>query len=103
MTERKKIPDAVRDRLLVEAMHRCCLCPEHHDITEIHHIVPLREGGPDTEDNLMVVCGTCHDKIHRICNRYILAFRLAIGALRVGYSTVLAAGDHNRFDVIFSG
>ncbi len=65
MTERKAIPKKVRDKLLVEAMHRCCMCPEHHDLTQLHHIEPISEGGPDTEDNLMAVCGTCHDKIHR--------------------------------------
>ena len=70
MARRKAIPKAVRDRLLVEAMHRCCLCPEHHDVTDLHHIVPISEDGPNTEDNLMVVCPTCHAKIHRIRNRY---------------------------------
>ena len=51
-------------------MHRCCLCPQHEDITDIHHIVPISEKGPDTEDNLMVVCPTCHAKIHRIRTMY---------------------------------
>jgi len=70
MARRRAIPRAVRDRLLVEAMHRCCLCPEHHDVTDLHHIVPISEDGPNTEDNLMVVCPTCHAKIHRLRNRY---------------------------------
>ncbi len=39
-------------------MHRCCLCPEHHDVTDLHHIEPISEGGPNTEDNLMVICPT---------------------------------------------
>jgi tetratricopeptide (TPR) repeat protein len=51
-------------------MHRCCLCPEHPDVTDLHHIVFLGEGGPNTLDNLMVVCPTCHAKIHRIRQRY---------------------------------
>ena len=48
MARRKRIPKAVRDKLLVEAMHRCCLCPEHHDVTDLHHIVPINEDGPNT-------------------------------------------------------
>ncbi len=72
MAKRRAIPTAVRDRLLVEAMHRCCLCPEHHDVTDLHHIVPISAGGPNTLDNLMVVCPTCHAKIHRIRNRYTI-------------------------------
>jgi hypothetical protein len=51
-------------------MHRCCLCPEHQEVVDLHHIVPINEEGPDTEENLMVVCPTCHAKIHRIRNRY---------------------------------
>ena len=70
MTKRRAIPKEVRDRLLVEAMHRCCLCPEHHEVVDLHHIVPISEDGPNTGDNLMVVCPTCHAKIHRIRNRY---------------------------------
>ena len=70
MTKRTKVSRVVQDKLLVAAMHRCCLCPEHHDVTDLHHIEPISEGGPNTEDNLMVICPTCHAKIHRIRNRY---------------------------------
>ncbi|MBU2462054.1 HNH endonuclease, partial [bacterium] len=63
--KRETIPQKIKDKLLVEAMHRCCLCPQHEDITETHHIWPISEKGPNTEDNLMVVCPTCHAKIHR--------------------------------------
>jgi len=70
MAKRRRIPQEVRDRLLVEAMHRCCLCPEHNDVTDLHHVVPISEGGPNSEENLMVVCPTCHAKIHRLRKRY---------------------------------
>ncbi len=68
--KRKHIAEKIRDKLLVDAMHRCCLCPQHENIADIHHIVPISEKGPDTEDNLMVVCPTCHAKIHRIRTMY---------------------------------
>ncbi len=68
--KRKPIAREIRNKLLVDAMHRCCLCPQHEDITDIHHIVPISEQGPNTEDNLMVVCPTCHAKIHRIRTMY---------------------------------
>ncbi|HUT01588.1 MAG TPA: HNH endonuclease signature motif containing protein, partial [Phycisphaerae bacterium] len=70
MAKREKVPRALRDRLLVDAMHRCCLCPEHPDVTDLHHVVPISEGGPDTEENLMVICPTCHAKITRLRSRY---------------------------------
>ncbi|MFH0775096.1 MAG: HNH endonuclease [bacterium] len=56
---------AIRNELKVEAMHRCCLCLQHENIIEIHHIVPISEGGPDTEENLIVVCPNCHTLIHQ--------------------------------------
>jgi tetratricopeptide (TPR) repeat protein/class 3 adenylate cyclase len=68
--KRKTIPKDIKDKLLVDSMHRCCLCPQHEDITQFHHIEFISEGGPDTEDNLVVVCATCHDKIHRIRGMY---------------------------------
>ncbi len=70
MAKRKKVPQPVQDQLLVEAMHRCCLCPEHADVIDLHHIEPISEGGPNTEDNLMVVCPNCHANIHRLRIRY---------------------------------
>jgi hypothetical protein len=70
VTKRNGIPKTVRDKVLVDAMHRCCLCPEHQEVVDLHHVVPISEDGPNTEDNLMAVCPTCHAKIHRIRNRY---------------------------------
>jgi len=68
--QRKHIPQKIKNNLLVKAMHRCCLCPQHEDITEIHHIIPISEKGPNTEENLMVVCPNCHAKILRIRRMY---------------------------------
>ena len=73
MTKRKAIPKDVRDQVLVAAMHRCCLCPDHEDVVDLHHVIQISEGGPNTEDNLIAVCPTCHAKIHRIRNRYNVA------------------------------
>ena len=71
MAKRKPIPQRIRDKLLVDAMHRCCLCPQHEDVTiDLHHILPISEDGPNTEDNLIVVCPNCHRKIHSIRSRY---------------------------------
>ena len=69
-SKRKRVPKKIKDSLLVDVMHRCCLCPKHEDMTDIHHIVPINEKGPNTEENLMVVCPNCHAKIHRIRGRY---------------------------------
>ena len=33
-------------------------------VEEVHHIVPLAEGGSNDESNLMSLCRSCHEKIH---------------------------------------
>lgn len=59
------ISDKIRDKLLADVLFRCCLCPDHVALTvHKHHILPISEGGPDTEENLVVVCPNCHDAIH---------------------------------------
>ena len=70
MTKRRAIPKAVRNRVLVRATHRCCICPEHRSPVDLHHIVPISDGGDNTEENLIAVCPTCHADIHRTRNRY---------------------------------
>lgn len=32
---------------------------------EVHHVIPVSEGGTDDPDNLLVLCGECHAEIHR--------------------------------------
>ncbi|WP_231391317.1 HNH endonuclease [Megasphaera vaginalis (ex Srinivasan et al. 2021)] len=32
---------------------------------EVHHIIPLSEGGTHEEANLMSLCRSCHEKIHK--------------------------------------
>jgi len=70
MAPRRRIPQDIRDKLLVDAMHRCCLCPQHEDVTDLHHIIAISEDGPNTEENLIVVCPNCHRRIHSIRSRY---------------------------------
>ncbi len=70
MAMRKRIPSQLRDELLIEARHRCCVCPDHPVITNAHHVIEVKAGGPNTQENLVLVCGTCHDYIHRIPNLY---------------------------------
>jgi len=31
--------------------------------TEVHHIIPVSQGGTDAEENLMALCKSCHSRI----------------------------------------
>ena len=34
-------------------------------VTEVHHIIPINDGGTSDFDNLMSLCHSCHEKIHQ--------------------------------------
>jgi len=48
--------------LLVEFLGGQCKVCGSTDNLEKHHIIPLEKGGPDTVQNLMVLCRECHGK-----------------------------------------
>lgn len=56
----------IRDRYIQE--HPLCeLCQRDGRLTpaeEVHHKVPLSEGGTHARDNLVALCKSCHARIH---------------------------------------
>ena len=56
----------IRDRYVL-AHPLCEKCKAEGRLTpveEVHHIIPLNQGGSNKEENLMSVCHNCHMKIH---------------------------------------
>ena len=48
---------------------RCEMCKKEfkdHKEAEYHHIDMYVYGGPSETDNIMLLCTSCHDEIHRI-------------------------------------
>ena len=80
---------AVRERLLIAAGNvgqpreinvfthpdASCPCVTNHVPSVItlnkHHVWPLGMGGPDTPDNLVVVCPTVHYSIHHLLREWV--------------------------------
>jgi hypothetical protein len=66
----------VRDRAVMSfakalAKGQCERCNEDapfHDedgpFLEVHHLIPLSEGGPDTPNNVIALCPNCHRRMH---------------------------------------
>ena len=57
----------IRDRHLAREP-LCELCRAHGRFvaaTLVHHIKPLGDGGTHDDENLMSLCVSCHEKIHR--------------------------------------
>ena len=62
----------VKEIALKKAQGICQLCEEqapffdknNSPFLEVHHIVPLSEGGEDSTENVVALCPNCHRKIH---------------------------------------
>jgi hypothetical protein len=51
--------EELKVKIRKKSHHTCCLCKSLG--VEIHHIVPVKDGGPDTEDNAAPLCPSCHE------------------------------------------
>lgn len=43
---------------------RCLKAGRISPVEEVHHIIPLSQGGTHRNDNLMSLCQSCHTRIH---------------------------------------
>ena len=43
---------------------RCLKEGKYTPVEEVHHILPVSQGGTHTDSNLMSLCRSCHTKIH---------------------------------------
>ena len=52
---------AIRENALVRAARCCCVCRRFKGVgVEVHHIIPLVQGGKNSLDNAIVLCFDCH-------------------------------------------
>jgi len=59
----------LRGAVLKRDNRRCAVCgrsPRHHlDLElELHHVLPVRKHGPTVAENLLTLCGACHDGLN---------------------------------------
>ena len=59
-----RAPTAAQRRALIARDGACIGCGEPPGECEAHHIVPWKKGGKTRVDNLVLVCWSCHDRIH---------------------------------------
>jgi len=66
-TFRAGVNPGLRTQVLDRDSKICKLC--HHGIDskkmQIHHIIPLSDGGDDTINNLITLCAQCHSDVHK--------------------------------------
>ncbi|HEX6371027.1 MAG TPA: HNH endonuclease [Longimicrobium sp.] len=56
---------------------------------EVHHVIPLAEGGPDVVTNAVAVCETCHGKLHRWKERRRMQQELYVKIARLTVPDIL--------------
>lgn len=66
---RKQYTKAERESILNLYDNRCANCGSSKDL-QIHHIVPVSNGGKETLGNLTVLCLDCHKKVHKTFNNH---------------------------------
>ena len=56
----------IRDRYVHKhpLCEQCLKAGRYVAVEEVHHIIPLADGGTNEESNLMSLCRSCHEKIH---------------------------------------
>src|SRR5215475_7064434 len=60
-----EIPQELVERMMVKCARRCCICRRFRPTKlQVHHIDEKSQGGGNEEDNLIVVCFSCHSDVH---------------------------------------
>ena len=88
MTDRKKIPEDLIRKVLIEAGHRCAIPTCRHTRVEIAHIIPWTKVKEHKFENLIALCPNCHDlydKDKKIDRKSMLAYKHNLGLLNSRY------------------
>ena len=62
MSDRKSIPEPVKRAVRQRDGFGCIVCG--YPIITYHHVIPYASGGPDTVENLVLLCQRCHTNYH---------------------------------------
>jgi 5-methylcytosine-specific restriction endonuclease McrA len=60
--------NAAKQKCKELANYKCAICGEK--AIDAHHIIGLKEGGSNEQDNLICLCRSCHQRVHK--NVYII-------------------------------
>ncbi len=65
--------DLAKTKIIKKYRGVCQICGSiDHQRFAVHHIIPRRLGGEDTEDNLTYLCNSCHHKLHQAIIKAII-------------------------------
>ena len=55
-----RFSEGTKKRVRKRAWFACCVCRRISMSLEVHHIIPNKDGGPNTEGNAAPLCASCH-------------------------------------------
>ena len=61
----KQVATDAQKRALTALYGGCGGCGERPVLCQAHHIRPVSQGGPTDITNMMLICWSCHQKVHR--------------------------------------
>lgn len=61
----ERLDENLRIATLMRDGYQCQHCSQKNTRLEAHHIIYTSQGGKDTLDNLITLCGKCHLKVHQ--------------------------------------
>lgn len=76
-TFRHGVDAELREYIKTRDHHKCQKCFAFGDQInlQVHHIVPVSDGGTDDRSNLILLCSSCHTRVHQDgYKRYIKKF-----------------------------
>lgn len=63
MTEERKEFMSLVQQGILKLDTKCYICGSTENL-QLHHIIPLSNGGPNIPSNILTLCGECHGKVH---------------------------------------
>lgn len=60
----KEFPKELKNRIKREQNNRCAICGSKGHL-EVHHIIPIVQGGGKERSNGVAVCPKCHQKLDK--------------------------------------
>lgn len=62
--KRTQIATKTKSKIMEKAGWKCYVCGNKNVALEIHHILPVMNGGANNKENLVALCHSCHKAIH---------------------------------------
>ena len=66
-----RLDENIRKAVILRDGCKCMECGKSNTVLEVHHIKPRRLNGSNTLDNLITLCGKCHQKTKGVEGQYM--------------------------------